>query len=273
MPPTGVMGPAEVAILETFVVPRFLTLFGDTALRVVLSGDGAAIAHLGCRTGYPDRELVSDIDNCSLIGVDASAAAVELARNKAATLPGGDIRYYAAAGYPTPLPQDSFSHALSLYPIGTADTRAELFAEMQRVLYGRGQAVVALPLRGSFQELTDLLCEYCLKHDDAEMALKLEAAAAACPNEEAMLYELEAQGFEEIEVGVVPAEMNFENGRAFIEDPTTRLLILPEMMASAGLETLGDGLSYVREAIDKYWAESEFTLTINVGVASARKPE
>jgi hypothetical protein len=90
----GVMGPAEVAILETFVVPRFLTLFGETALRVILSGDGAAIAHLGCRTGYPDRELVSDISNCSLVGVDGSAAAVELARNKAATLPGGDLRYY-----------------------------------------------------------------------------------------------------------------------------------------------------------------------------------
>jgi hypothetical protein len=45
------------------------------------------------------------------------------------------------------------------------------------------------------------------------------------------------------------------------------------MMASAGLETLGNGLNYVREAIDKYWAEAEFTLTVNVGVASARKPE
>jgi hypothetical protein len=170
------------------------------------------------------------------------------------------------------LPDESFSHALSLYPIGTEATRAELFAEMLRVLYGQGQAVVALPLRGSFRELTDLLCEYCLKHDDAEMALRLEAGAAACPNEEGMVYELESQGFEEIEVGVVPAEMTFENGRAFIEDPTTRLLILPDMMASAGLESLGNGLNYVREAIDKYWAESEFTLTVNVGVASARKP-
>jgi len=266
------MGPAEVAILETFVVPQFLKLFGDAALGMILSGDGAAIAHLGCRTGYPDRELVSGIANCSLVGIDRSAAAVELARNKAATLPGAEIRYYVSPSYPSSLEPDTFSHALSLYPLGTEPVRAELFAEMQRMLYARGQAIIAMPLRGSFQELIDLLCEYCLKHDDAELATRLEAGAALCPSEESLVYELEAQGFDEVQVGSRRAHMTFENGRAFIEDPTVRLLIVPDMMITAGLDSLGNGLGYVREAIDKYWSESNFSLSINIGVASARKP-
>lgn len=265
------MGPAEAAILETFVVPRFLTLFGDAAMSAILAGEAAAVVHLGCRTGYPDRELVTRLANCSLVGVDASAAAFELARNKAAALPGAAIEYCLAEGYPCPLPDASFSHALSVYPTGDETLRAALFLEMQRLLYPGGQAVISLPLRGSFVELIDLLGEYCLKNDDAELAARLEQAALQRPNEESLTQELENCEFDDVQVALSRRQISFENGRAFIEDPTTRLLLLPELLDMAGIQDLKEQLAYVREAIDKYWSESEFTLTVNVGVASGRK--
>ena len=129
------------------------------------AGGAARIAHLGCRTGWPDREVFELIDTCAVIGVDASIAAIELARNKAATLRDLDLDYQVATGYPTELGSESFSHAMCLHPIGTELDRRDLFGEMERLLYRGGQALVSLPLRGSFQEISDLFREYALKHD------------------------------------------------------------------------------------------------------------
>src|SRR5438552_2624928 len=143
--------PAEVAILETFVVPRYLAKFGEAVLSMMLLGDTAKIAHFGCRTGYPDRELLQKSDGSSITGVDASLAAVELARNKAAILGDVSLGYRVASSYPTELESDAFSHAMSLHPVGTERERLDLFREMARVLYSGGQALVSLPLRGSFK--------------------------------------------------------------------------------------------------------------------------
>jgi SAM-dependent methyltransferase len=148
--------PAEVAILETFVVPRYLEKFGEATLNMMSIGATARVAHLGCRTGYPDRELFEMIDSCAVVGVDASIAAIELARNKAATLHDLALEYQVATGYPTRLEAESFSHAMCLHPIGTESDRRDLFAEMHRLIYSGGQALVSLPLRGSFQEIGDL---------------------------------------------------------------------------------------------------------------------
>ena len=52
--PTEKLSPADAAILETFVVPRYLSLFGELVQQMLLVGESARIIHLGCRTGYPD---------------------------------------------------------------------------------------------------------------------------------------------------------------------------------------------------------------------------
>ena len=38
------LGPSDAAVLETFVVPRYLTLFGEAALDMFLSSGAAAIS-------------------------------------------------------------------------------------------------------------------------------------------------------------------------------------------------------------------------------------
>src|SRR5260221_13751253 len=116
MAPSPMLGrkltPAEVAILETFVVPRYLEKFGEALRSVMLLGSSAKIAHFGCRTGCPDRELIDMADGCELVGVDASIAAVELARNKAAALVGAPLLYHVAKEFPTELGPNAFSHAM-----------------------------------------------------------------------------------------------------------------------------------------------------------------
>lgn len=264
--------PAEVAILETFVVPRYLEKFGEVVLGMMLLGGTSRIAHFGCRTGYPDRELLEMADQCELVGVDASIAALELARNKAATLRDAALEYHLATEFPTPLDTGSFSHAMSLHPIGTERDRLDLFGEMMRVLYPGGQALVSLPMRGSFQELGDLFREYGLKTDRGEFGKSVEMAMLARPTAEMLSEELEAVGFDDVDVDVRPVTLSFESGRSFTDDPVTRLLLIPEYLSYLGSAGLEEPLRYVQDAIDRYWAKKDFELTVVMGTASARKP-
>jgi ubiquinone/menaquinone biosynthesis C-methylase UbiE len=269
--PTQKLAPADAAILETFVVPRYLSLFGELALDMLLVGESAHIAHVCCRTGYPDRKILELADGATLVGIDSSLPAVELARNKASVL-GEAIDYRVVEELPGELETETFSNALVLHPTTNDADRGSLFSAMAELLYSGGQAIVALPLKGSFQEIADLLREYALKYDDGEFSKAVEEAAATRPTIETLHEELENAGLEDIDVEIRQTTIAFDSGRAFIEDPVSRLLILPELRNWLSVTNLDRQLEYVRDAIDKYWSEGKLELSLNVGCASARKP-
>ena len=111
------MTPAEVAVFETFVVPRYLSLFGERLLDQLVLGSDAQVIHVHCRTGYPDRAIVSLLADAHVYGVDASPAALELARTKATQKAGMVSEYKLFEGYPIDFPAAAFSHGLSLHPL------------------------------------------------------------------------------------------------------------------------------------------------------------
>lgn len=262
---------ADAAIMETFVVPRYLSLYGDLMLEMLLVSEAATVVHLGCRTGYPDLKLFELIPRLSLTGVDASLPALELARNKAHARGDLAIEYLITEEYPTGLDGDSFSHAICLHPILDQQGRSDMFREMERVLYSGGQALVALPLRGSFQEISDLMTEYALKNDDADLSKALEAAHRTRPTIETLSDEMEAVGLFDVDVDIQQSQIEFEGGRSLLEDPTSRLLIFPEIRTWLKVEDIRAPLEYVAQAVDKYWSEDRMTLSLNIGCASARK--
>ncbi|MDP9036868.1 MAG: class I SAM-dependent methyltransferase [Myxococcota bacterium] len=271
------LGPVEAAVFETFVVPRYLSLFGDLALELLVASEDARVAHLDCRTGYPDRAIALKLAGAHIIGVDPSAAALELARAKAATMPEMVSRYTVCEGLPTSLPSFAFSHALSLHPMAGPEQRAGLFRELARLLGPHGQALVAMPIRASFQELIDLLREYALKHDDSDVLRAVDRAALVPPTVEELGVELRDANFDFVDIGLRTATLCFQSGRDFFEDPVARLLILPQLAQGMALGDGGEGsrrdraFAYVRDAIDKYWSESTFDLTVNVGCATGRR--
>jgi SAM-dependent methyltransferase len=273
VPREGVhLGPAEAAIFETFVVPRYLSLFGELALEMLAEGDDAQVVHMHCRTGYPDRGLAIRLPGAYIVGVDASSAALELARAKAATMPDMVSDYRLVEELPTPLPDGSFSHALTLHPPASAEDRGPLLTESARLLAPHGQVLLAMPMRGSFQEIFDLLREYALKYDDTGVAAAVEQAVLVWPTVETLSEELGNAGFDYVDVSLRPSTLRFQGGRDFFEDPVARLAILPELRSTLSLEESADkSLAYVREAIDKYWGGRSFELTVNVGCATGRR--
>jgi SAM-dependent methyltransferase len=267
----GRLGPADAAIFETFVVPRYLSLFGELVLEMLAESEDAQVAHLYCRTGYPDRGVALKLSGAHIVGVDRSTAAIELARAKAATMPEMVSEYRVVEELPTSLPAAAFSHALMLHPTCTTEERVALLQEFGRVLAPAGQALVAMPLRGSFQEIGDLLREYALKFDEATVAAAVEQATSGRPTVELLGAELEEAGFDFVDVSLRPATFAFRSGRDFFEDPIARLLVLPDLRLHLGLEDAEKPMAYVRDAIDKYWSDGAFELTVNVGCATGRR--
>jgi len=270
------LAPADAAVFETFVVPRYLRHFGELACEMItppgVPGD-ALVAHLGCRTGFPDRQLVDVLGPTRLVGTDASAAALELARAKAAAIPELSADYRLFEGFPSPLPDGQFTHALVLHPPGKAASRLHFVREAARVLVPGGQVILALPLRGSFVEIADLFREYSLKHDVKKVHDSVDSAMMLRPTPESLGEELEALGFTDTDVDFRVVGVPFQSGRDLIEDPTTRLLLVPEWQSNLELDpaTFTTALHYLRDAIDRYWAEGGFELTIHVGCVRGYK--
>ncbi len=268
--PARRLGPEDAALFDTEVVPRYLSLFAERMLSMIAAGPDARVCHLGCRTGFPDRDLLAKLPGVHVHGADPSEHAIALARRNAAAVPGLVADYRVAETFPLSYPAGAFSHAFTLHPLAAPEERTRMLEELARIVAPRGQALVAMPLRGSFLEIGDLLRECALKHELSELTDAVEAAAQLRPTDEMFANELGAVGFEYVDVDVRPRTLKFLSGRAFFEDPVTRLLLLPEFRVNLGV-TDDMPFSYVRDAIDKYWSDAPFELTVHVGCVSGRR--
>jgi ubiquinone/menaquinone biosynthesis C-methylase UbiE len=264
---------AEAAAFEDSVVPRYLSFFGGLVAEMLIPGPGAQIAHVACRTGYPDPLVAERLPRCGLWGVDGSGPAIDVARAKANLFTEVQTSYMVAEGMPTPLTEGAFTHAYSVHPISDAEGRAVLLGELRRVLVPGGQALLSLPLRGSFPEINDMVREFALRQDLPDLGKAVDAAAASRPTIETISEEFENAGLSEVDVDVQLIAVSFNDGREFLEDPIAKLLVFPEMRILLSLDKdLGEScFKYVHEAIGKYWSEGVFELTVNVGCASGRK--
>jgi SAM-dependent methyltransferase len=268
----------EAAVFETSVVPRYLAMFGERLVEMIAASPDARVCHLGCRTGYPDAALLERLPNAHVHGCDVSEPAIELARAKAVALVRGQtgvvFDYRVCNSLPLAFDGGVFSHVFSVHPLVASTNRATLFKELARLVAPHGQALVALPLRGSFMEITDLIREYALKYELVDLGAAVEEATQLRPTDDMLKYELETAGFEFVEVEVRTRTLRFSGGRDFFDDPITRLLLLPEIRATIPFGAYGQAVepfAYARDAIDKYWSDGTFELGVAVGVVSGRR--
>jgi ubiquinone/menaquinone biosynthesis C-methylase UbiE len=262
----------EAAIYESLVVTRYMSVFGDPAVPMLIPHSPAIVAHIGCRTGYPAGSIGQHLPGCAITGVDNSPAALEIARTKAGLMSGMQTDWVHAEAMPTPLQANAYTHSFSVHPFGLKGDYSAVFAEHQRVLTPGGQMVMSLPLRGSFPEIYDMLREYALRNDQPHFGEAVDAAASRRPNPETLSEQIESAGFIEVDVGVDLVGISFSNGRDFLDDPIARLVVGPDVLNSIPVDDgVTDAWTYVAMAIGKYWSEIAFELTVNIGTVSARK--
>lgn len=264
---------ADAALFENAVVPRYLSFFASLAVQMLLPFAPARIAHPGCRVGYPHIEIADRFPDCNIVGIDPSEAAIALARQRVEGMSGVTIDYVVGDGIPPGVEPGSFTHAMAIHPMGGPEQRAQLLSDMHRLLLPGGQAVFALPLRGSFPEISDMLREFALRLDLAELGKAVDVAAMNRPTIETLSEELESAGLTDVDVDVSLIAISFASGRELVEDPIARLMVFADMAAVLPAEPglLQTAFKYVEDAIQKYWSEGVFELTLNVGCASGRK--
>ena len=262
----------EAAMYESLVVPRYMQAFGATAVLMLIPHTPAILAHLACRTGYPAALIGRHLAACSLSGVDTSPDALELARTKASLMSGISATYLAATELPAPLPDQQFTHTLHLHPLGNRGDYGPVFAEHYRLLTPGGQMVVSLPLRGSYPEIYDMFREYALRHEQPHFGEAVDSASSLRPNPETLAEQIEQAGFEDVDVALELVAIPFNNGRDFLEDPISRLVVGPDIRWSIPIEVgVEEAMTYATDAISKYWSEIRFELTVNIASVSARK--
>jgi ubiquinone/menaquinone biosynthesis C-methylase UbiE len=267
-PVSAPLGENEAAVLETFVVPAYLTPFWALARRLLLVGSASRVVHLDCGTGYPDTELLTLMPQTTGIGVGTSTACLSLAASKVGAF---GFSYLEAPPDATGLPEQAFSHAMSLHAPGAVAARAALFREMARLLYGGGQALVCLPLGQSFPELLDLLAEYALKFEDATVSDGLEAFDQHPLTVESVAGELEAAGLHDVDFETGELSLVFDSGRSLIDDPTMSFFIVPTVAGWIGAPNLAEAFAYVARAVDKYWSDESLELKLKIAAFSARR--
>lgn len=261
----------DAAAFDTFAVPRYLSLFGTMVLEMIADGDAPRIAHLCCRTGYPDRRLSLKLAGATIDGFDPSAPAIELASAKAATLPGMKASYTESSEVPSSWEPGSYDRALTLHPLLARGVLPERVRSLATLVKPGGQVLVSTPMRGSFGEIGDLFREYAVKANRPEFAVATGVAERALPSKDGLVGLFEEAGLGRVEVEMIGATLRFPNARAFFEEPAVRLLVLADWQARMELPSLRGALAHMREAIDKYWSDGVFELGIVVGCAVATK--
>ena len=131
---------------------------------------------------------------------------------------------------------------------------------------------MAMPLRGSFQELADLLREYALKYDDSEVGRAVEKALAARPTVEMLRRRARGGGLRLRRRE--PRVRRPSGSRAGATSSRTRWRACsscPTRSSNLDLAEPDKAFDYVREAIDKYWSDGTFELTVHVGCATGRR--
>lgn len=179
----------------------------------------------------------------------------------------------ALADLPLPDGSDAFTHAVLVHPICGARERLRILAECLRVLRPGGELTFASPLRGSYPEITDMLREFALKHDQPKLTDAIELAAQSRPTPETLIGELETLGFLDADLDVELLSIPYNDGRHFVESALFRHVVSPEYRAAmeSEPEAAAQGLDYARRAISKYWSDGPFDLTVNLGCVSARR--
>ncbi len=246
----GAIGPAysesELGALEAQVLPKYLSIFHSLALDKLRFSSKAKVLTLGLlasslETSIAAREPSAQVDSSSAIPI-----------------PHGD---------------KAFSHAVAVHPLTPPSERQRLFRELFRVLGADGQLALAIPLRGSYPEISDMLREYALKSDSPRVAEAVEIAGQSRPTPETLTEELEGVGFDDVSVSLELLSVPFDSGKDFVSHPLLSLVVGRDVAAALGLprDAVDPALAYVEDAIGKYWSEGPFELAVNLGCVSATK--
>jgi ubiquinone/menaquinone biosynthesis C-methylase UbiE len=262
-------------VYDEEILPLWSTRFGRMLLRHVEAPPKAMILDVGCGTGYPALEVLRKLDDQSrIIAIDCASEMLNVARKKAADLAGRRIFFRTETVKPRlSFTADVYDVVIANDSLWEMDEPAAAVADFARVCKPGGRVVVTLPLRGSWGEFYDIYREVLTKHDHHDILRTLEDEERRYPEPEEAVRWLEQAGLTEVAIETEQFELLFRSSREFFFAPVVEFGPLPAWKEVAGKgEVMQEIFWHIKEAIDAYFGDRAFSVTIKAGCLHGRKP-
>jgi len=265
-------------IYDDEIAPVWGARFGKMLLRNLAVPQKGQVLDISCGTGYPTVEILRRMSEGSrLIAIDASSAMLDVARRKVADLgPLGKKGVFFRTESPVP----KLSFADEVYDLVVCNLGLDEMPSLDRALrdFSRvakigGEVRCTLPLAGSFQEFHDLYREVLIKHDRGDALERLERHVARYPTVDDVERCMKAAG---LDGGLEYEEFSllFKSSREFFFAPVIDYGPLAEWKAIAGEgQEMQDVFWFIKEAIDAYWGDRPFQVTVKAGCIIGKKVE
>jgi ubiquinone/menaquinone biosynthesis C-methylase UbiE len=265
-------------IYDAEIAPCWGVRFGKLLLRNLFVPDRSQVLDVSCGTGYPTIEILRRMSEGSrLIAIDESSAMLDVVRRKVAELgPLGKKGVFFRTE--SAVPKLSFAdevYDLVVCNLGIGDMPSIEAAvrDFARVAKPGGEVRCTLPLAGTFDEFHDLYREVLVKHDKHEALDRLERHIARYPTFDQLEGCLEAAEL----TGSVEVEefaLLFRSARELFFAPVIEYGPLADWKAVAGGgQEMQDVFWYIKEAIDAYFGDRPFHVTVKAGCVIGRKAE
>jgi ubiquinone/menaquinone biosynthesis C-methylase UbiE len=263
-------------IYDDEVLPIWSMRFGRMLLRKIETPPAKSmILDVGCGTGYPALEILRKLDDQSrIIAIDCASEMLNVARKKAGDLSGKRIFFR------TETIDKKLSFASDVYDLVIAndsvwelDEPKAAIMDFARVCKPGGHVLVTMPLAGSWSEFYDIYREVLVKHDHHEILRKLDEELQRAPDREQAREWLEEAGLLDVSVEAEEFDLLFRSAREFFFAPVIEYGPLPQWKEIAGKgETMQEIFWHIKEAIDAYFGDRAFSVTIKAGCLLGRKP-
>lgn len=264
-------------LYDAEILPAYAARFAALVGQAIAPRPAAKVVEIGCATGAFTRELARRFDlDSHLTAFDTSASFIVEARARIEGEAGAHAQVALAARREIPasipLADGSADLVVSNLAIAeAADPRAAV-QEATRVLAPGGELAISASLRGSWVEFLDLFRDVLRENGKQESLGALDRYLATLPEAETVGRWLEAAGLGQIEVVTARWEILFKSAREFFYAPLVESGPLEQWKRLSGRgDQMQDVFFFTKEAIDTYFKDRVFAVTIAGAVAKGRK--
>ena len=256
---------------EQAVVPRHGTRLGSMLLEKLDPELRGTVLEVACRTGWFTAELLKRVHRSGrIVAIDPDARHVEAARLRLLETDGKRTFFKCGAIVPLPFGDHVFDIIVGNPALAGTGWITEAAADLRRALQPRGQLVFADMLRGTFEEMLDMVREAALAKDLDAVVERVDAAIAEAPTKARLLGLLHNHELSDVDIETESLKWTFRNARTMMKDPLVAAVALPAWKRLCPADGETSILDEAAHALDTYFAGSPVSLRIEVAVIVAR---
>lgn len=256
----------DARMVDAIVVPRFSAHFARYILDSLPRG-ARQVLDVGCGTGHVSFEVLSRLGPGSrVIAIDPDAGLVDLARRRGWEQTGKRLFFKNESAEKLSFGDGVFDVITSNLVYDELVDPLAALREMRRVVAPSGTLLLSTPLRGTFDEILEMLLEVARAEADQGLEQRTRSARAALPEPAELDASLRRAGWERIELHEHPLRLSFRNAAELFQDPLVRLVALPRWIEIAGDEAV---LTDVERRLQTYFAGGPLSLSVRVGGVAA----